>query len=78
MNEYVRCIDKGEYRSSLGLGKRYRTVPARPNDPVTSIRIVDDLGDCALYPRRWFAPARVPARPRGTTAKPARRSRRRG
>ena len=59
---YVLCIERGEYRIDLHVGKVYRTAKAEPKDPPDFLRIVDDSGEDYLYPAGWFVPVELPAR----------------
>ena len=61
---YVVCIERGEYRIDLHVGKLYRTARSERNDPPHLLRVIDESGEDYLYPADWFVPIDVPARAR--------------
>ena len=67
-NEFVLCVETGEYDGELVVGKLYRRARAEKNDPPSDIRIIDESGEDYLYPSDWFVPIDVPARGRKALA----------
>jgi hypothetical protein len=57
---YVVCVDRGEYKIDLHVGKIYRTHKPERNDPADFIRIIDESGEDYLYPADWFVPIDLP------------------
>jgi hypothetical protein len=56
---YVVCVERGNYRVDLQIGKVYRAVRREKNDPADMMRILDDSGEDYLYPGAWFVPIEV-------------------
>ena len=53
------CVERGNLRASLQVGKAYRVVKPEPNDPPDRIRVIDEDGEDYLFPFEWFVPIEV-------------------
>jgi hypothetical protein len=59
---YAICIENGEYKGSLHVGKAYSVIRPESNDPAYFWRVIDEEGEDYLYPADWFVPVELPAR----------------
>jgi hypothetical protein len=59
---FALCIDNGDYRASLILGKVYRILPDRTAAKDDLVRIVDESGEDYLYHRDHFVFVDFPSR----------------
>jgi hypothetical protein len=57
---FAICIEQGEYKASLQVGKAYKVIRPEANDPAYFFRVVDDEGEDYLYPADWFFPVELP------------------
>lgn len=48
------CLNAGEYRIDLRIGRKYRVLRPCQSDPKDLLRIVDGSGEDYLYPANWF------------------------
>jgi hypothetical protein len=59
--QFVICIQNGDYPASLEVRKIYRVIP----DPAAAthrfLRIIDESGEDYLYPENYFIPIDLPS-----------------
>ncbi len=65
---FVLCLKTGDYEGELVVGKVYRKLEAKRNDPSADVRVVDESGEDYLYPASWFVAISVPAKGRKAIA----------
>lgn len=58
---FALCVDAGEYKASLILGKVYPPIPDRLTAKDDYVRIVDESGEDYLYHRSHFSFVDFPA-----------------
>ena len=58
--EFVVCINNGDYPASLELHKIYRVIPDEDAGAEGDIRIIDESREDYLYPASYFVPISVP------------------
>jgi hypothetical protein len=61
---YALCVENEDYEIVLHLGKPYKVIRPRKNDPEYFFRVIDEEGEDYLYPRRWFVPLVLEAKER--------------
>lgn len=59
---FVLCLERGDYRASLTVGRVYRVAPAEDLDPADRLRVIDDSGEGYLFPASWFDDVSLSAR----------------
>jgi len=57
---YAVCLERGNYRIDLQIGKVYRVIRPHKHDPPDALRVVDDSAEDYLYPTAWFVPVKLP------------------
>jgi hypothetical protein len=57
---FAICIECGEYKATLQVGKAYKVIRPEANDPPYFFRAIDDEGEDYLYPADWFVPVDLP------------------
>jgi hypothetical protein len=57
---YAICVENEGYEPCLQLGKSYRVIKPRKNDPDYFFRVIDEEQEDYLYPRDWFVPVDLP------------------
>lgn len=50
----AECLNAGEYKFDVRVGRKYRVLRPGRRDSSDVIRIVDGSGEDYLYPRDWF------------------------
>jgi hypothetical protein len=58
---FAVCVERGNYRIDLQIGKLYRVVKPHKKDDSDSVRVIDDSMEDYLYPSTWFVPVELPA-----------------
>ncbi len=53
------CVSNRGNEASLELGKAYKVIRPRADDPAGRLRVVDEEGDDYLYLKNWFVPIEV-------------------
>ncbi len=54
------CVDNRGYESSLEKRKLYEVLTDRAAEKHHQIRVIDESGEDYLYPKKFFAPVRLP------------------
>lgn len=57
---FMICVDNRGYESSLEIRKLYEVLPDKVAAKHHQIRVIDESGEDYLYPKRFFAPVRLP------------------
>jgi hypothetical protein len=57
---FALCIEHGQCKASLEVGKAYQVVRPESNDPAYFLRVIDEEGEDYLYPADWFVPIDLP------------------
>ena len=60
-SKFVICTQNTGYEASLELRKLYLVVADPSAEADDQIRVVDESGDCYLYPSAFFDPVELPA-----------------
>ena len=60
--QFVVCMDNEGYPASLEVGKIYRQIKPRPDDPKDWIRVIDESGEDYIFPAERFAAVEIPPR----------------
>lgn len=61
MNNFVVCVENGEYQVSLEVWKIYTTMPVTEKEKRSGmLRVIDESGEDYLYPVRFFLPVTGP------------------
>lgn len=63
-SSYVVCLKRGSYKIDLEIGKVYRAIRPRKNDPSDMLRVIDGSGEDYLYPAGWFVAIILPPKAR--------------
>ena len=50
------CVYNRGNEASLQVGKAYKVIKPRSDDPAGRLRLIDEEGEDYLYPREWFVP----------------------
>ncbi len=58
---FVICIERGDYRSTLAVGKVDAALADAIGEEHGLIRVIDETEEDYLYPADWFIPIRLPA-----------------
>lgn len=60
MRKYLICVDNRGYEASLEKRKLYEVLPDKVAERHHQIRVIDESGEDYLYPKKFFAPVRLP------------------
>jgi len=50
----LKCIDNGDYKVSLVVGREYTVIPDKKAEQRGRVRVVDESGDSYLFPVNMF------------------------
>lgn len=58
--DFVVCIEQGEYLAALEIGKIYPVLPDNEAAVMQMVRIIDESGEDYLYPDTYFIAIDLP------------------
>jgi len=58
---YMICVNNHGYEASLEVRKIYEVLTDKAAERHHQIRVIDESGEDYLYPKKYFAPVRLPS-----------------
>ena len=58
---YMICVNNHGYEASLEVRKIYEVLTDKAAKRHHQIRVIDESGEDYLYPKKYFAPVRLPS-----------------